>query len=306
MSPTRILDTSNRNAEVDILIPAHNEVSRIQRCLRSIETQGFKNVRVIILDNASEDATSFMAKKFLETSSLEARLLYSSVKLSLAEVLNTLLDQATAPYLKFLFADDLLGQNVLNGLYKPLAHDHGIVMSYVSRQYFNLNGGCSGPTTSSWVRAAFPNTDDATALVYIGNFIGEPSATMVRTQTVRKLGLRFDDELRQLLDVAFWVQLCQAGQISYVPGHSVLISRERSGETEYNIQKDRLVLENRILRERYKMMLEKNLTFPVKLTSIAYLIYRRIRCANFLTIRRSMRSARIWRTRAWKKRNRRR
>jgi len=277
MSLISLLDTRNGTAEIDILIPANNEAHRIKRCLQSIERQGFRNVCAIVVDNGSEDTTAAVAQELLAASPIKACLLQSPVKLSLAEVLDTLMDRATARFAKFLFADDLLGPDVLLGLHKPLAQDPDLVLSYVPRRYFDQEGACAGPTTSARVRELFPSTDDATALVYIGNHIGEPTATLIRMETVRQLGLRFDPNLRQLLDMDFWVQLCLAGPIAYVPDHHVLISRERAGETEHNIRANRIVSENQALQQRYEAQLKKNLTWPVRLTSVAYMMYRRIR-----------------------------
>jgi glycosyltransferase involved in cell wall biosynthesis len=48
---------------VSVVIPTKNEEKNIENCLRSIKSQTFKNIELIVVDNFSEDETVEIAKK---------------------------------------------------------------------------------------------------------------------------------------------------------------------------------------------------------------------------------------------------
>lgn len=49
---------------VSIIIPTKNSATYLEKCLRSIESQNFKNYEIIIIDNYSNDETLEIAKKY--------------------------------------------------------------------------------------------------------------------------------------------------------------------------------------------------------------------------------------------------
>ena len=50
-----------RKPKVSIVVPCHNEESRILRCLGSIKDQSYSNIEIVVVDNNSTDATKRMA-----------------------------------------------------------------------------------------------------------------------------------------------------------------------------------------------------------------------------------------------------
>ena len=49
---------------VSVVITTKNEEKNIENCLRSIRSQTFKNIELIVVDNFSEDKTAEIAKKY--------------------------------------------------------------------------------------------------------------------------------------------------------------------------------------------------------------------------------------------------
>lgn len=52
---------------VTVLIPAHNEEKVIERCLDSVANNTYKHVQIIVIDDASQDNTYSLAKKYAKT-----------------------------------------------------------------------------------------------------------------------------------------------------------------------------------------------------------------------------------------------
>jgi len=144
------------------------------------------------------------------------------------------------------------------------------------------------------MRAAFSAVPDATALVYLGNYFGEPSATMVRGSAIRKSGLRFDRSLKQVLDVDLWIRLCMNGRAIRVGGQDLIyISKERDGETELNIRSCRIFVENLVLRRRYAPKDWYRLPLTLHVVAFSLLAYRITRSLIFLLISQPMPVERI-------------
>lgn len=54
------------NPKVSVIIPTKNEEKTIGRCLTSLKAQIYKNLEIIVVDNASEDKTVKIAKKYTQ------------------------------------------------------------------------------------------------------------------------------------------------------------------------------------------------------------------------------------------------
>nr|WP_320130159.1 glycosyltransferase [uncultured Sphaerochaeta sp.] len=62
-----------RNPLISIAIPARNEETTIENCLRSFMAQDYKNLEILVLDDDSSDST---AQKVLELQKLDSRIIY--------------------------------------------------------------------------------------------------------------------------------------------------------------------------------------------------------------------------------------
>lgn len=55
---------SGRQPLVSVIVPTRNSEATIERCLKSVKEQDYKNVEIIIVDNYSNDRTTQIAKKY--------------------------------------------------------------------------------------------------------------------------------------------------------------------------------------------------------------------------------------------------
>ncbi|NCU31218.1 glycosyltransferase family 2 protein [Candidatus Saccharibacteria bacterium] len=63
----RKANSLRRNVKVSILIPAHNEEKTIARCLDSVLTSTVRDLEVIVIDDASTDATVKVVEQYIRT-----------------------------------------------------------------------------------------------------------------------------------------------------------------------------------------------------------------------------------------------
>ena len=66
-----ILDNTNNfdskeGPLVSVIVPTKNSERTIERCLKSIKEQSYKNIELIVVDNYSEDKTFEIANKYAD------------------------------------------------------------------------------------------------------------------------------------------------------------------------------------------------------------------------------------------------
>lgn len=92
--------------KVSILVPAYNAAKYLNDCIRSIISQTYKDLQIIIIDDGSTDNTFIIANEYAEK---DFRLeVYSQSNLGVAITRNNLLDKAIGDYILFVDADDWL------------------------------------------------------------------------------------------------------------------------------------------------------------------------------------------------------
>src|SRR4051794_31501231 len=87
-----------------IIIPTLNAAKDLPVALKSIDSQTFKSVEVIIVDGGSQDATIEIANKYPKL----VRKVISQKGLGIYAAMNVGIEQAKGEWLLFLGADDTL------------------------------------------------------------------------------------------------------------------------------------------------------------------------------------------------------
>lgn len=97
---------------ISIVIPVYNAHDYIQHCLGSIYAQKQENIELILVDNNSEDDS----KKIIESYARSDKRIsiFEEKKSGAGNARNLGLSKASAPYVLFLDADDLLADNILS------------------------------------------------------------------------------------------------------------------------------------------------------------------------------------------------
>ena len=97
-----------------VIIPAHNEELFIEKTLKSLNKQDYKNFEIIIVDNKSNDSTCEIAKESADN------VVTFNKKLNASAARNFGVKNSTGEYLAFLDADSCLSSNAISNLIKFL------------------------------------------------------------------------------------------------------------------------------------------------------------------------------------------
>src|SRR5450830_1172162 len=101
---------NSRPPLVSVCIPVHNGASFIRRTIESVLDQSYKNIELIVLDNASTDRTKEIVSSFRDD---RIRFILNSENIGLQRNWNKALVEAKGDYIKLLPADDLIYMNCI-------------------------------------------------------------------------------------------------------------------------------------------------------------------------------------------------
>lgn len=113
---------------VSILIAAYNVSQYIERCLKSLETQTFKDFEVIIVNDCSTDSTKAVIASYLNNSSLRTVVIDLDENHGLSFSRHTALTKAHGDYFYCIDGDDWIEPDTIEKLYnKAIEKDYDIV-----------------------------------------------------------------------------------------------------------------------------------------------------------------------------------
>ncbi|MDO9355473.1 MAG: glycosyltransferase family 2 protein [Solirubrobacteraceae bacterium] len=203
---------------IAVVIPSFNHERSIERCLQSVLDQRETNWTCIVVDDCSSDRTVEIATRIAKVDD-RVSVVVNERNLGLVGNHNRCLEVAHGDLVKFVHADDWLLPDCLDKLAGCFV-DPAVTFALGGRR---VEGGedwefgrLNDPL--DWSRGSI----DGAALLneYVsrggyGNWFGEPSAVMFRSQTVETVG-GFSGLLTQALDTELWLRLIGAGAAARV------------------------------------------------------------------------------------------
>lgn len=82
---------------VDVVVPARNEANNIERCLKSIEAQEYRPLRVLVVDGCSDDGTAEICRSFDSNSSIEVVVITNEAR-TIPAALNLAMEQSRSDF----------------------------------------------------------------------------------------------------------------------------------------------------------------------------------------------------------------
>ena len=117
-------------AAISVIIPCYNAASYIEKALRALEQQTFRDFEVILVDDASSDDTAAVNRAFSESSDLPITLLRNEVNSGPAFSRNRGIAASSAEFVCFCDSDDWYEAEFLQLMYeKSLEESADIVIA---------------------------------------------------------------------------------------------------------------------------------------------------------------------------------
>lgn len=215
MTKARAID-QRPQADVTVIVAAYNRAGLVARTLDSIAAQTLAPRQIIVVDDASTDATAHTVTNWIEANDLPAVLICQPNNGGVAQARNTGMLAAETDYLAFVDSDDIWLPHALETLVLPLQQIPDAVLSCADAI---VSGGQGGQLLAPRIDVAhdliqvgdeeFYMMRDAASLLLLTSMI-PTCAAVFRRKAALEVGLMPD--LRTGEDWLFWLKLAADGR----------------------------------------------------------------------------------------------
>ena len=209
--PGAFLSCPPGEIQVSVIIPAFNAAATVGRALDSVRAQEGVGVEIIVIDDASGDATADTVRAAIRPGE-NITLLQLPVNSGVSAARNAGIRLARAPYLAFLDADDIWLPDKLRQQVAIIEADPAVTLVSCNSRQADAEGR---PLKEGHVNRPPVQGAEAWKTLLVYNFLPTPTV-LTRTALVRELG-GFDENLAVGEDLDLWIKLATRGKIAVLP-----------------------------------------------------------------------------------------
>ncbi len=153
--------------KVSVIVPIYNVEKYLDKCLRSLQEQTFRDFEVLLIDDGTPDNSMAIAQRFADAD--PRFLIFHKQNGGLSDARNYGIERATGEFITFVDSDDYVHRDFLKVLYHECA-DNGADYSYCrfKHSYFRI-----GLTLPSFISAGkeVMKTRDALNILIKDNYL---------------------------------------------------------------------------------------------------------------------------------------
>jgi len=215
---------------VSVLIPTYQGERFLSETLEAIASQTWGNLEIVISDDNSTDSTLAIIEAFRTRNSLPLTLLQNPQQ-GMVNNWNHCIANARGEYLKFVFQDDLIVPECITRMMEMAQENPALGLIYSTRALLmsgnaednqrcqEIFDGCQS-LHAHWsilrpVMAGQEYLDDPGFFTAPTNKIGEPSAVLIKTTTITRVG-GFDPRMIHLMDFEMWLRLMAHCDVGFI------------------------------------------------------------------------------------------
>lgn len=202
---------------VTVIVPAYNHDQYIEDCLKSIISQTYTNMQIIVINDGSTDNTESVVKDFISKCNIKIEFI-SKENEGLCKTLNRGLGIVKGKYVAFLASDDMWLPERIEKQVSFMEKNENIGMVF-SDAYFMRDETATDKRFTDYkpiIRAYFLNSIQTTSIyeeLLMENFI--PALTvLIRRECFDKVGY-FDTSLKYE-DYDMWLRISEKYPIAYI------------------------------------------------------------------------------------------
>ncbi len=187
---------------VSAIIPTYNRCDVIQRAINTVCNQSYKNLEIIVVDDASADNTEAVVKSMSDP---RIRYIRHETNLGGATTRNTGIDAAKGEYIAFLDSDDLWKPQKIS-LQLASIHEHpdsAKVVSYTQVENYNGRHVSIMPTRGK------QDTESVEEYLFVNG--GEMHTSTLMLSRSLAVSTRFRPGLKKHQDLDFCLRLAASG-----------------------------------------------------------------------------------------------
>ncbi|MGE0879515.1 MAG: glycosyltransferase family 2 protein [Acidimicrobiia bacterium] len=213
------MDTNNEL--VSVVMPTRNRRVMMARTLSTVLNQSYRNIEVIIVNEASTDDT---AEFLASVDDPRVSVIHNVEPGGVARARNKGIEKAQGRYIAFTDDDDLWAPEKVDAQVSALKANPDAVWSFVGAIVVDPK------LKPLRFQKAPPTTDLAKRLLEINHVPGGASGVLTYTDVVRELG-GFDPEFHHFADWDLWQRLAMRGPCAILPAPLLGYTRHPSAST---------------------------------------------------------------------------
>ena len=204
-----------RPPSVSVCIPVYNGQAFLAETLRSVLDQTYRDFELVVLDNASTDATGRIARSFGDP---RVRVETNPTTIPQPDNWREAVRRCRAPLIKLVCADDLLHPRCLEYQVGPMEADPGLAVVAARRHMIDERSRVLVPRRGlGGMTGVRSSVEVARRVVRNGaNPIGEPGGVLFRREHYYAAG-GWRPERRWVMDLDLWMRLLQYGEFLGLP-----------------------------------------------------------------------------------------
>ncbi|MBI2579909.1 MAG: glycosyltransferase [Candidatus Aenigmarchaeota archaeon] len=212
---------------VSICIPNYNGERYIRYAIESALNQSYRNIEVVVIDNASTDGSWNIIKSYGK----RVRKFRHKFNIGYNRNLNSCVEIAKGKYMKILHSDDILEKDAVEHQTKIMKNMPTAGFVYSPVRFINEEGNFIGNSAQPENDTLIPGIKKLAELLE-GNHIMFPSV-MIRKECFEEAGF-FDGEMPYCNDWDMWMRICMKYDAAYSSRISALYRvHTSSGSMKY-------------------------------------------------------------------------
>jgi glycosyltransferase involved in cell wall biosynthesis len=195
---------------VSVVIPVYKASEWLEATLESLlrQTYPVRDLEILVVDDASPDDSSDIARRFLERHSLKGRVIVREQNGGVGAARNTGWNAASGDWIQFLDADDLLAPHKIElQVLRASRAEDSVAVVYSNWQYLVLQGGSWQPTGE--LNAPFVDDNPVEQILQEQTF-GYVGPTLIRKSILPRMG-GFPTRPNPGEDTDFMLRIAMAG-----------------------------------------------------------------------------------------------
>ena len=232
------MNKDQKKAEIFAFVPSYNHAPFIEKCLNSIIDQTLPPVKLLVIDDGSQDDSPRIIERVLKNCPFDAELIVRENR-GLCATLNQGFSLSVGKYFAYIGSDDFWLPAFFEERAKLMENRPEAVLGFGHSYLIDETGeifGCTADYDEEWAR--YPDGNPRRMLL---NGVSPVSSTVFYRRTALEK-VRWNEKSR-LEDYEMYVQMATLGDFAFDP-QVLSVWRHHS----YNTSKDLLLLYNEVIR----------------------------------------------------------
>lgn len=197
---------------VSVCIPVYNGEKTIEETVKSVLSQTYKELEIIIVDNCSTDKTWLIIDSFNDP---RIKKFKNNSNIGMVGNWNKCLECATGEYVHFLCGDDILTADSIEKKVILADSDEDISLVFSASEIINEKDNVVMVRRQFRTDCVFEGKKLARKSFLSKNLYGEPSNVLFRRSLLSKIG-DFSENMFYSIDWEMWLRLSVHGTVGYI------------------------------------------------------------------------------------------